>query len=440
MKLKLFDTMSNELVLFSPMDENRITMYACGPTVYSYAHVGNARASVLPDVLYRLLRHIYGDDNVVYAQNITDMDDKINAAALNQNVSISSITEKFTSIYFDNMRSIGNLTPNLSPRATDHMQDMIEMIEILIQSGHAYKSEGHVLFDVSSYDSYGKLSGRDKSDLMSVARVEEASYKLNPEDFVLWKPNKDGEPYWESSFGQGRAGWHIECSAMISAVLDETIDIHCGGKDLKFPHHDNEIAQSYCAHNKNLSNYWIHNGFISMGKDKMSKSLGNIETIESVLKKHHGEVIRSALMSAHYRSDLQWTDKLLNQMRSLLDGLYRVMVDIDEHDCGVDKDFMDMMLNDLDTASAMKHLVFISKNNPSKLKSSANLIGLLRVEPLEWFQLGVDSQRVNKLIKERTIAREEKDWVKADLIRDELNSMNVEIEDSDGNNFWKVIR
>lgn len=307
MTLILYNTLAREKQEFKPADPKRVTMYNCGPTVYSYAHIGNARAAVAADVLFRVLRHIYGEEHVIYARNITDVDDKINAAAAAQGVNISVITEKFAKIYNDDLAALGCLSPTLQPRATAHMAEMVTMIETLLGGGFAYAADGHVFFDISKYEDYGNLSGNTLDQLRKGERVNDEEYarKKNAADFVLWKPSKEGEPEWKASFGDGRPGWHLECSAMIKKNLGETIDIHCGGQDLKFPHHENEIAQSACAHNgAPLANYWVHNGFLQMDSTKMSKSLGNVKLIHELLETWDGEVLRFALLSGKYREEL----------------------------------------------------------------------------------------------------------------------------------------
>ena len=334
-ELTLYNSLTRKKEVFKPQDATRVTMYNCGPTVYSYAHIGNARAAVVADVLYRVLRHIYGKDNVVYARNITDVDDKIIAAAKELDVPISEITEKYAGIYNEDLAALGCLPPDHQPKCTEHIPHMIEMIEGLIDKGHAYVSDGHVFFDVSSYEDYGKLSGNTLENLRGGDRVGEGEVarKKNAADFVLWKPPLDGVG-WAAPFGKGRPGWHIECSAMAKAVLcdaayGDVIDIHCGGVDLKFPHHENEIAQSCCGNDTDsFANFWVHNEFLNMNSEKMSKSLGNVKLINDLLKDWDGEVIRLALLKAHYRSELVWTEELLKESKAQLDRLYRVRRDL----------------------------------------------------------------------------------------------------------------
>src|ERR1700761_5081308 len=328
MSVFLHDTLTRQKREFVPADPGRVTLYVCGPTVYNYAHIGNARPVVVFDVLFRLLRRLYGEDHVVYARNITDVDDKINQAAIEQGVDISAITDKFTAIYHQDMDALGALRPTIEPRATAHIPEMLTLIGDLVQRGHAYAAEGHVLFDTASFSEYGQLSGRSLDDMIAGARVEVAPYKRNPSDFVLWKPSKPGEPVWDSPWGPGRPGWHLECSAMIEKTLGPEIDIHGGGHDLTFPHHENEIAQSRCAHDQPLlARYWLHNGFLPMDAEKMSKSLGNVKLVHQLVERLPGEALRWALLSGHYRAPLDWTDSLVDQSRNSLDKLYGALLD-----------------------------------------------------------------------------------------------------------------
>ncbi|MGB3810103.1 MAG: cysteine--tRNA ligase, partial [Parvibaculum sp.] len=320
-KLAFYNTLTRSKDIFEPADPARVTMYVCGPTVYNYAHIGNARPAVVFDVLARLLRRLY--PKVVYARNITDIEDKIIAVAKEQGVEIGVITEKYAQIYRDDMGTLGVLAPDIEPKATDAIGSMISMMERLVASGHAYAAEGHVLFNVAAYPDYGHLSRRDMDDMIAGARVEVAPYKKDPADFVLWKPSTPEQPGWDSPWGRGRPGWHIECSAMIEQHLGETIDIHAGGIDLQFPHHENEIAQSTCAHGGKLfSRFWLHNGFVNIEKEKMSKSIGNVLLVHDLIKEAPGEAIRLALLNGHYRQPLDWTADGLAQSRRMLDRLY----------------------------------------------------------------------------------------------------------------------
>ena len=330
MTLHIHDTLRRRKVAFTPRDPSRVTLYVCGPTVYSYAHIGNARPAVVFDVLFRLLRHLYGEGEVVYARNITDVDDKIAAAAEREGVDISAVTSKFSAVYEADMAALGVLAPTLEPRATAHVPQMIQMIRTLVERGHAYAVDANVLFDVTSFPAYGALSGRSVEDMMAGARVEVAAYKRHPADFTLWKPSKPGEPVWDSPWGPGRPGWHIECSAMIEAQLGFPVDIHAGGHDLIFPHHENEIAQGVCAQHgesPEYARYWMHNGFLTLEAEKMSKSLGNVLLVHDLIEKVPGEVVRWALLSAHYRAPLDWTGELLEQSRRSLDRLYQTLSD-----------------------------------------------------------------------------------------------------------------
>ena len=436
MTLQLYDTLAREKRPFEPADPSRVTMYVCGPTVYNYAHIGNARPVVVFDVLFRLLRRLYGEDAVVYARNITDVEDKINAKAAAEGVPISTITDRYTEAYHADMDALGALRPSLEPRATDHIGAITAMIARLVDNGFAYEAEGHVLFDTSAFGDYGKLSGRSLDDMIAGARVEVAPYKRNGADFVLWKPSKPGEPAWPSPWGQGRPGWHIECSAMVEAALGIPIDIHGGGHDLIFPHHENEIAQARCAdHAPTYARYWVHNGFLTMDAEKMSKSLGNVLLVHDLVKTFPGEVIRWALLSAHYRAPLDWTDALLEQSRTSLDRLYgslqRADVEVDE-DAYPPAPFLEALSDDLNTPRAVAELFGLAKTletspDPnerafakSSLLAAGKLLGFLQADPEVWFKGGADPEltaRVDDLLKQRHEARLAKDFATADRIR-----------------------
>ena len=464
MSLFLHDTYAHKKRAFEPSDPARVTLYVCGPTVYSYAHIGNARPAVVFDVLFRLLRRRYGEGAVVYARNVTDVDDKINQAAIDQGVPIATITDKFAAIYREDMGSLGVLPPTLEPYATAHIGEMVDMIGRLVADGYAYAAEGHVLFDTTRFADYGKLSGRTLDDMIAGARVEVAPYKQNAADFVLWKPSKPGEPVWESPWGPGRPGWHIECSAMIEATLGLPIDIHGGGHDLIFPHHENEIAQGRCAnHGAEYARYWMHNGFLTIEAEKMSKSIGNVLLVHELVKQVPGEAIRWALLSAHYRAPLDWTGSLIEQSRDSLDRLYRVLGDADRELAGyVDHSLLadeaqgapsaafELALdNDLNTPEAMAELFrlgdvlrqrLIARDKPAasaaraELRASAALLGFLGSEPNAWFQ-GDDAPlkaRVEALVVARGEARRSKDWGAADRIRAELTELKVEVMDGAG--------
>jgi cysteinyl-tRNA synthetase len=434
-----------------------VTLYVCGPTVYNYAHIGNARPAVVFDVLFRLLRRLYGEDQVVYARNITDVDDKINQAAIEQGVDISAITDKFTAIYHQDMAALGVLRPTLEPRATAHIGEMLALIGELIERGHAYAAEGHVLFDTGSFADYGKLSGRSLEDMIAGARVEVAPYKRNPADFVLWKPSKPGEPVWDSPWGPGRPGWHLECSAMIEKTLGPEIDIHGGGHDLIFPHHENEIAQSRCAHGQpRLARYWMHNGFLTMDAEKMSKSLGNVKLVHQLIERIPGEALRWALLSGHYRAPLDWTDSLVDQARKSLDRLYGALQrakDVEAEPGEPPAAFVEALTDDLNTPRAMAELFALAKTletatrEPERAAAKAALLGagallgFLQADPDAWFSGAADDvlkAKVEALLTERVQARKVKDWPTADRIRDELNALNVVVMDGPDGATWRL--
>ena len=438
MNLKIYNTLSNQKETFHPIDQQSIKMYVCGPTVYNYAHIGNARPAVIFDVLYRLLMDIYPE--VIYVRNITDVDDKINDAAKKLNEPISTITKKYTDIYHQDMKSLGVLSPNHEPRVTDNIKQIISMIQKILDNKKAYINDSHVLFDVTSFDQYGKLSNRDKDEMLSGARVEVADYKKYPGDFVLWKPSSKDEPGWDSPWGYGRPGWHIECSSMVETFLGEEIDIHGGGQDLIFPHHENEIAQSCSAHNNNsYARYWVHNGYLNMEGQKMSKSLGNIITVKELLEQHDGEVIRLALLSTHYRKPINFGETLLEQSKNILNKLYKNLDNKSHYDL-VSKDVINPLLDDLNTPLAISNLLKIKCSKT--LKKSANLLGLLNRKPEEWFALNnksiMSKNDIELLILERDKARKLKDFAKADEIREQLDQNNILLEDIDGKTIWRV--
>ncbi len=460
MAIQLYDTFTRQKRDFHPADPARVTMYLCGPTVYSYAHIGNARPAVVFDVLYRLLRVEYGTDHVVYARNITDVDDKINAAAKADGVAINVIAEKFTKIYRENTAALKVLTPDFEPTATAHMNEMIALVQRLIEAGNAYEAEGHVLFDVTSFDGYGELSRRKLKDMIAGARVEVADYKRNPADFVLWKPANDNDPGWKSPWGRGRPGWHLECSAMIEAVLGTRIDIHAGGQDLIFPHHENERAQSMCSHDgKRLANYWLHNGFLDMDSEKMSKSLGNVKLIHELLEEWPGEVLRFALLGAHYRAPLDWSQNLLVQSKTTLDRYYgtlRRLADVPAADVPAPEGFIAALHDDLNTPQALAKLSTLSTqankaekdDEKAKLKGEmlaiGALLGLFEEDPESWFKsdkgLGekdLDADAIDKLVAARVQSRKDKDWGEADRIRDLLTEMNIVVEDKGEGSIWR---
>ena len=456
--LTLYDTMARKKRVFEPIDPDRVTMYVCGPTVYSYAHIGNARPPVVFDVLRRVLGVLYGPEHVVLAANITDIDDKIMAAARESGEGIETVATKFARIYREDLDALGVETPTLEPKATDHIEPMIAMMQRLIDGGHAYEAEGHVLFSVTSYERYGALSRRSQDDMIAGARVEVAPYKKDPADFVLWKPSSEDEPGWDSPWGRGRPGWHLECSAMCETHLGETIDIHGGGIDLVFPHHENEIAQSTCAHGgKAMANYWLHNGFLNMGSDKMSKSIGNVALIHDLKESWPGEVLRCALLTAHYRAPLTWNADLLAKTRRSLDRIYGVLRrlgDIEAEPAALPRAFLDAVLDDLNTPKAISEL-FALAGSANKAQSDAEkakakgellaagaLLGLAQGDPDQWFGLtGMDPAEramIDDLIEQRQQARAGKDWGRADELRDELNALNVQVDDGPEGSTWRV--
>ena len=433
--IRLYDTMTREKRDFVPQDPKRITMYVCGPTVYGRAHIGNARPAVVFDTLARLIRHEFGADSLVYARNITDVEDKILASAEAEGVEPSVITERYERFYVEDMGALGVQPPDLAPHATQEIAEMVAMIERLIELGNAYEAEGHVLFSVPSDPNYGALSRRDRDAMVAGARVEVAPYKRDPADFVLWKPSGEGVVGWDSPWGRGRPGWHIECSAMIRAHLGETIDIHGGGIDLIFPHHENEIAQSRCAHGGlPLARFWVHNGFVDMGSEKMSKSLGNIVTPAELLEQgHRGETLRLALLSAHYRQPLSWTDEVVAQAKTNLDRLYRTAGDAEpgEADGGV----IEALSDDLNTPLALTRLMALE--DADSIRASAALLGLLEGSADEWFKGGADESAIEARIAERAEAKKNRNFAKADAIRDELKAEGIVLEDGPDGTTWR---
>jgi len=456
MTLTLYDTMARAKRPFVPADPSRVTMYVCGPTVYNHVHIGNARPVVVFDVLFRLLRHLYGTSSVIYARNITDVDDKINAKAVAEGVDIKVITDRFTAYYEEQMGALGALSPTVQPRATDHIDAMLTQIKALVERGSAYAAEGHVLFDTQSFDKYGELSGRPLDEMIAGARVEVAPYKRHPADFVLWKPSKEGEPVWPSEFGPGRPGWHIECSAMIEAELGLPIDIHGGGIDLTFPHHENENAQGKCAHGiDTYARYWLHNGFLDMAGEKMSKSLGNVITPHELLERVPGEVLRWALLSGHYRQPLDWTESLIDQSRRALDRLYGVLQRAKGVEAADGHAPIDALLDDLNTPLAISHLFRLADDLDRAVREGAGdaagfkgqLLGLagvmavLQSDPDAWFEGGADEglkAKVEALLEERLAARRAKDFAAADRIRDELDGMGVIVMDGPQGASWRM--
>jgi len=433
--IRLHDTMARKKRAFEPADPKRITMYVCGPTVYGRAHIGNARPAVVFDLLRRVLEHEYPGAEVIYARNVTDVDDKIINSAKEEGVDVSVITDRYERFYLEDMGALGVNPPTIAPHATEEIGPMVAMIEELIAKGNAYEAEGHVLFHVPSDPDYGALSRRDREAMLAGARVEVAPYKRDPADFVLWKPSADGVVGWDSPWGRGRPGWHIECSAMIREHFGETIDIHGGGLDLIFPHHENEIAQSRCAHSgKPLARYWVHNGFVDMGAEKMSKSLGNIITPAELLSQgHRAETLRLALLSTHYRSPLPWTENLIAQSRATLDRLYRAAGDAEPGD--IDGGVVEALADDLNTPLALARLVAI--DDAASLKASAQHLGLLTMSADEWFRGEGDTSDIDARIAARAEAKARRDFAEADRIREELKAEGVLLEDGPSGTTWR---
>jgi cysteinyl-tRNA synthetase len=432
-------------------------MYVCGPTVYNYAHIGNARPVVVFDTLFRLLRRLYGADHVFYAANVTDVDDKINLKAAQEGVPIEVITARYLDAYHADMSALGALAPTFEPRATKTMDAIIAMIGRLMRANAAYEAEGHALFNTQAYTGYGQLSGRSLEDMIAGARVEVAPYKQHPADFVLWKPSKPGEPVWASPFGPGRPGWHIECSAMIEQTLGLPIDIHGGGNDLIFPHHENERAQGVCAggHGGGYANYWLHNGFLNMGSEKMSKSLGNVELVHALVARWPPEALRWALLASHYRQPLAWSDDIVAAAKSALDTLYgalgrarNVVPSTDEPSTA----FFAALNDDLNTPKANAELFALARRleggtgaeraeAKGQLLAAGALAGFLAADPEAWFHGGADpalAAHVEALIAERATARAAKDWARADAIRDELALLKIEVMDGADGASWKL--
>jgi len=432
--IRLHDTLAREKREFVPLNRERITMYVCGPTVYGRAHIGNARPAVVFDTLAKLIRNEFGGGSLVYARNVTDVDDKIIASAEAEGVDPSVITERYERFYLEDMGALGVEPPTIAPHATREIAAMVAMIERLISHGNAYEAEGHVLFSVPSDPDYGVLSRRDRDSMIAGARVEVAPYKRDPADFVLWKPSIAGVIGWDSPWGRGRPGWHVECSAMIERHLGETIDIHGGGLDLIFPHHENEIAQSRCAHaGLPLARFWVHNGFVDMGAEKMSKSLGNIITPADLLASgHRGETLRLALLSAHYRQPLPWTDALVAQAKATLDRLYRAAGDSEP--TGVDEGVLEALRDDLNTPLALSRL---SALEGGALKASGQLLGLLQSSSADWFQGDSDASAIEERIAERSKAKKNRDFAAADRIRDELKAAGIVLEDGPSGTTWR---
>jgi cysteinyl-tRNA synthetase len=453
-ELKLYDTLSREKRVFHPLDPANVRMYVCGPTVYDYAHIGNARPVIVFDVLFRLLRHLYGADHVKYVRNITDVDDKINARAAERGISIRDLTEQTYANFKADVTALGCLPPTVEPRATEHIGEMKALIERLVKGRHAYVAEGHVLFSVPSMADYGQLSKRPLDEMIAGARVEVAPYKKDAQDFVLWKPSKEGEPGWPSPCGiaaPGRPGWHIECSAMSWKHLGETFDIHGGGIDLVFPHHENEIAQSRCAfHTPVMANTWMHNGFLQVEGEKMSKSLGNFVTIHDLLKEWPGEVVRFNMLRSHYRQPIDWTVAGLREAQKVLDNWYSLTDGVEPG--LLCADVLDALLDDLNTPKAIAGLHELrneaahgAKPAAACLKASAGLMGLLQMTAADWTawrpeSISLDEAKIESAIAARNAARAKKDFKESDRIRDELAAMGVVLKDSKDGTTWELAR
>jgi len=465
MALHLHNTLSRAREPFTPVAPGRVSMYVCGPTVYNFAHIGNARPPVVFDVLAKLLRRSYA---LTYVRNVTDVDDKINAAAQAEGVAIGVLTTRYLAAYHSDMAALGVAPPDVEPLVTGHLPEIVRMIERLVASGHAYEAEGHVLFDVPSYAAYGRLSGRDTDELVAGARVEVAPYKRYAGDFVLWKPSPPDVVGWPSPWGRGRPGWHIECSAMVERHLGETIDIHGGGVDLVFPHHENEVAQSTCAHaGKTYARYWLHNGLVVVNGEKMSKSLGNFLLVREALAEYGSEAVRLALLKAHYRQPLDWTNALASEARQNLDRLYGALRDAgvrgaaaaaDTASADVPSGVLAALEDDLNTPLALSELVALARAlNSSRdanernrlalgLRSGGALLGLLQADPQAWFAHSpgaagddLDAAEIDSLLAQRDAFRRDRNYREADRIRDRLAERGIVIEDVAGGARWRRV-
>ena len=444
--LKLTNSLTRKKEVFKPNNIKKISLYACGPTVYESPHVGNARTLVVFDVLFRVLKVLY-NSNVTYVRNITDVDDKIIEASQNNKEDINEITNRVIKIFHENCKSLNCLKPTIEPKATEHVKEMIEMTSSLIKKGFAYENKNHVFFAVSKFKDYGKLSNKNLDELKAGSRIEISDLKKNPMDFVLWKPSNEKDPGWESPWGRGRPGWHLECSAMSEKYLGKNLDIHGGGLDLIFPHHENEIAQSCCNNNtKNFANYWVHNGFVTINNEKMSKSLGNIISITDATKKYSGQVVRLALLSAHYSQPLDWNNKLLENQRATIEKWYQLYEENNEE---IPLKEIDMLLDDLNTPGfiAKIHELYANANKGDKkskkfFNSACKLIGLFDFTKNEWEEFkkvdkDISEEFIEKKIKERLAAKQKGDYKLADKIRVELASKGVIIEDKKEQTTWK---
>ncbi|MEQ8287541.1 cysteine--tRNA ligase [Thalassospira sp.] len=454
--LRIFDTLTREKQVFEPINSDDVRLYVCGPTVYDYAHVGNARPVVVFDTLVRVLRHIY--PKVTYVRNVTDVDDKINARAKESGEPISEITKRTHQAYLDDMGALNAIKPDIEPRATDHIPEMIAMCESLIEQGFAYAAEGHVLFAVEKFDEYGKLSRRDRKEMIAGARVEVAPYKKDPADFVLWKPAEDDMPGWDSPWGRGRPGWHIECSAMSTRYLGENFDIHGGGSDLVFPHHENELAQSCCANQgSSYAKYWMHNGHLMVEGEKMSKSLGNFVTVHDLLENWSGEAIRLAMLGTHYHQPINWTEDNLRQAKESLDRFYtalRQSADVTPENVPAPRAVLEALCDDLNTPLAIAEFHnLVTRLNKSEKKyeraeakgeilAAAKLLGILEADPEAWFTGSADEDEaaeIDDLITQRADAKKNKDFATADKIRNDLLARGILLEDFKEGTSWKRV-
>jgi len=447
-ELKIFNSLTKRKENFAPINKNKIGMYVCGPTVYDYPHIGNARPLVVFDVLYRLLKKIYSNDKVTYVRNITDIDDKIIESSKKNNKNIGDLTKTITASFHEDCKYLNCLKPSFEPKATEHVKEMISMVTNLIKNKHAYENEKHVYFSVSSFKEYGKLSNKNSEQLVAGSRIEVSKYKKNPLDFVLWKPSETDDPAWDSPWGRGRPGWHLECSVMSEKFLGKKFDIHGGGLDLIFPHHENEIAQSRCSNKTdNFANYWVHNGFVTFDKEKMSKSIGNIVTIHKLRENINGQVVRLALLSSHYKQPLDWNEKLIKESQNTLDKWYSQFEKIDSVE--FQEDILNPLLEDLNTPEYISKLHVLyeesSKGNKSskvKFLSACKLIGLLEEDKESWesfkkSKVHVDENFIKQKIIDRNKARKVGNYKLADTIRSELEKNGVIIEDKQDQTNWK---
>ena len=453
MSLNLYDTFSNSKKKFEPINPKNIRMYVCGPTVYDYPHVGNARPVIVFDILFRILQNIYGTEHVTYVRNITDVDDKIINASQENNEDINELTSRTINYFHADAKYIGAMEPSFEPRATDHIAEMINIIETLIEKNYAYVAENNVLFSSNKFSKYGSLSGKKLEEMIAGSRVDVESYKQEASDFILWKPSKDNEPGWDSPWGKGRPGWHIECSAMSEKLLGKTFDIHGGGQDLIFPHHENEIAQSECANGEKFANYWVHNGFVTVEGNKMAKSDGNFVTVNELKEKYQGEVIRLTMILTHYRQPLNWTNDNLQESKKTLDKWYQYFSEVDfkpDLSVMIDDNVMNALNDDMNTPQAIAELHKLFKNCKSndhdslnQFLISAQFLGLMNDEPSQWLSWGkdnisVDQNKIESLISQRNAARANKDFAEADRIRDELENLGIVLEDKGAETTWKT--